>query len=102
MFALGGQAQALARLSTHSYICVMLANLPARRQRVWKRASPHVRYKRRFAIALRLPSSGGPGIGLAVRNIKAANPGRSGPSRRSAAGSNACNQVGIRPHTLVA
>ena len=24
----------------------MLANLPARRQRVWKRASPHVRYKR--------------------------------------------------------
>ena len=47
MFALGGrQAQALARLSTHSYMYVMLANLPARRQRVWKRASPHIRYKR--------------------------------------------------------
>ena len=28
------------------YIYVMLANLPARRQRVWKRASPHIRYKR--------------------------------------------------------
>ena len=48
-----------------------------------------------------LSSSGGPGIGLAVRNIEAANPGRSGPFRRSAAGSNACNQVGIRPHPLV-
>ena len=49
-----------------------------------------------------LSSLGGPGIGLAVRNIEAANPGRSGPSRRSAAGSNACHQVRVGPHTLVA
>ena len=67
----------------------ILTNLPTCRQRVCERASPHTKILGgRFAVALRLTVVVGPGIGLAGRNIKTANPGRSGPSRRSAAGSN--------------
>ena len=74
--------------SAHTYTYAILTNLPTCRQRASERLYT-LNIGGRFAVALRLTVVVSPGIGLAGKNINATNPGRSGPSRRSAAGNNA-------------